>query len=243
MAIDSGVIRVTAGAAGCVQVRGILRPQRSWLGWGDVDHRIHELEASPPIEQCGDAIRVEYLGSSWLTGSVALLLEIAVPADAIVHAHADSGDIYVDGVNGPVVCSTDSGGIEVSNIGAAVRAEADSGNIRIFHVAGPVYAEADSGEIQALEVGGSIEASTDSGSIVLSQTVAASVRAEADSGDIRVRLVAGAGYNLRAQTDSGEIRVPEMSSVESRGNDVAGQIRGGGPPVDLEVDSGDIEVE
>jgi len=242
VAIDSGLVRVTTGTDEVVQIRAILRGHHSWLGWGDVERRIRELEVNPPIEQDGNAIDVECRGDSWLAGGIALLLDIAVPKEAVVHAETDSGDIRVDGVCGPVNCRTDSGAIEISDVDSAVRARSDSGCIEILRAAGPVYAEADSGAIEALEVGGLIEAKADSGSIRLSQTVAAPIHAEADSGSIRVQLAAGAGYRLRARADSGAIRVPEMS-LEHHGNEVTGQFQGGGPAVDLEVDSGDIYVE
>ena len=159
-----------------------------------------------------------------------------------VRAKADSGGIRVEDVQGPVDCSTDSGYVEVIGVSAAVRAEADSGRIEIRQVAGPVQVEVDSGEIQALEIGGEIEARADSGDIRLSQPCPPASRAQADSGKILVKLAAGAGYTLRARADSGNIHVPELTRSNSSRNEVDGDIRGGGPTVDLEVDSGDIDL-
>jgi hypothetical protein len=225
VAVDSGLMRVRAGDAGSVQIRGILRARRSFFDWGGVENRIRQLEANPPIEQNGSTIRVGDVADRWLLRGVALLLEIAVPQDTRIRALADSGDIRVEGAGGPVNCET------------------DSGDIQIREVTGRVHASADSGDIEALDIAGDIEVSTDSGDIRVSQTVAAPVRAESDSGAISVKLAPGAGYNVAARTDNGLITVPEMELRKPRtGQEVDGRIRGGGPVVDLETDSGDIDV-
>ncbi len=239
--VNSGTIRVTTGEPGVVRIRGIARAQKWFFGLGNPEAKIEEWEHNPPIEQDGNRIRVESGGL--FSGSTTLLLDIVAPQDCAVRAKADSGGIRVEGVHGPVECSTDSGYIEVMNVGGEVRAKADSGRIEIRQATGPVEAEVDSGDIDALEIGGRIEARSDSGHIRLSQTVAAPVRAEADSGGISVKLSPGAGYTLRARTDSGNIQTPEMTRNKGSRNEVEGEIRGGGPAVDLQVDSGDIDVE
>jgi DUF4097 and DUF4098 domain-containing protein YvlB len=239
--VSSGTVRVAAGEPGTVRVRGIVRAREGLFGLGDPESRVRELEENPPIEQNGNEIRVEYDGG--FLSRATLLLDITVPRDCSVRAKADSGGIRVEGVQGPLECSTDSGYLEAFDIGGEVRAEADSGRIEVRRVAGSVELKVDSGEIQALEIGGAIEAEADSGSIRLSQTAAGRVRAKADSGSILLTLAPGAGYTLRARADSGNIHVPELSRRKSSRNEVEGDIRGGGPSVDLEVDSGDIDVE
>jgi DUF4097 and DUF4098 domain-containing protein YvlB len=241
---DAGTVRVSTGQAGTVRVRGIVRAQSSVFGLVDPEPDIQEIEENPPIEQNGNKIRVsDHVSKGLFSGHPTILLDITVPHDTSVRAKADSGGIRIEGVQGPVECSTDSGFLEVVGVGSGVKAEADSGRIEIRQVTGPVRAEVDSGDIQALEIGGEIEAKSDSGEIQLSQTVAARVRAQADSGRIRLRLAPGAGYTLRARSDSGHIQVPEMSRDRSSEKEVYGDIHGGGPSVDVEVDSGDIDVE
>jgi DUF4097 and DUF4098 domain-containing protein YvlB len=164
---------------------------------------------------------------------ITLFLEIAVPADTRIRAQGDSVDIRVEGA-GPVDCETDSGDVEVSAIEGNVNASSDSGDIRIRRVKGRVHAEADSGDVEALEIAGDIEVETDSGEILISQTLAAPIRAEADSGSISVKLAPDSGYTIRMETDHGRITAPGM--------EVNGCLRGGGPVVDLETDSGDIDI-
>ena len=244
VALDCGSIRIKTGVDRAVQVSGVLRARQSLMGWGDAGARIRDLEANPPVEQIGDTIRVGFISNSWFTERVILLLDIVIPAQSAVRAEADSGDITIDGVRGPVDCRTDSGDIELSDIDGPVRAEADSGRIRITRVTGSVYARTDSGNIEALEVAGPIEARADSGSIRLSQTAPAAVRAQADSGQICVRLAAGCGYNVRARAGSGTVHAPQiLRCCDNAVSEVIGQIGPGGPSVDLVVDSGTIEIE
>lgn len=240
---DSGTVRVSPGETGAVRIRGIVRAGKSLFGLGDPESRLQEIEENPPIEQRGNEIRVGHVSGGWLTGGLKLLLDITVPQDTSVRAKGDSGGIRIEGVQGTVICVTDSGYIEVVGVGADVRAEADSGRIEIRQVTGEVHAEVDSGDILALEITGPIEAKADSGEIRLSQTIPARVRAKADSGRIKLKLAPGAGYTLRARSDSGHIQVPEMSRTTSSDHELYGDVRGGGPSVDLEVDSGDIDVE
>jgi len=243
VSVDSGFVRVTAGDANSVRVRGILRARRSLFDWGNAEERIRRIEANPPVEQSGDTIRVGDVADRWLLRGIALFLEIAAPPHTAVRALGDSGDIRVEGIQGPVDCETDSGEIEVSGIGSDVSVTTDSGAIRIRRVKGRVRATTDHGEIDALETDGPIEASTDHGEVRLSQAVAAPIRAETDHGSISVKLAPDAGYNVSVRTDHGTITVPEMEWRERPTNqEVNGRIRGGGPVVDLETDHGDIDV-
>ncbi|HZU24630.1 MAG TPA: DUF4097 family beta strand repeat-containing protein [Bryobacteraceae bacterium] len=243
---DSGGIEVNRGGSGTVQIHGYLKAAHGWFmgGDGNAEDHIRELERNPPIEQSGNTIRVGYVQRKSLLRGVSMRLVITAPEDTQVRARADSGGIHVTGVRGPVDCKADSGGIEASDIGNEVKAATDSGGIHIRNIHGPVFARADSGGIDALEVAGSVDASTDSGGIRVSQTVNAAVRAHADSGGIHVRLAKTGGYDVRAHSDSGRITVSEMTVHGTISKQrVEGQMRGGGPPVDIQVDSGNIEIE
>ena len=240
----SGVIRVGVGEAGSVLVRGTLRPRRSLFGWGSLEDRIRRLQAEPPVEQDGNTIRIGDLTDKRLLRGLTLVLEIVVPRETEVRALADAADIRVEGIRGPVDCEADSGQIEIANIESRVRVATDSGGIHIRQVKGSVHARTDSADIEALEIGGEIEASTDSSGIQLSQTVAAPIRARSDSGSIGLSLADGAGYNLRVRTDGGRITTPEMTWQEkSSPCEAVGQIRGGGPIVNLESNFGRIDVQ
>src|ERR1035441_691964 len=50
---DAGGIRVTPGPPGTVRIHGILKAGDNWFTLGNVESRIRDLEAHPPIEQNG----------------------------------------------------------------------------------------------------------------------------------------------------------------------------------------------
>ena len=241
---DSGGITVVKGTSGTVRVHAILKSQRNWFGSGDVEGRIRELERNPPVEKSGNQVRIGYVRDRDLLKGVSMRLEIETPADTQLKARADSGGIRVDGIRGPVDVHTDSGGIEVHNIASEVHAAADSGGIHIGNINGAVTAHVDSGGIEASDVSGSIDAKADSGSIRLSQTKAAPIHVRSDSGGVNVKLAPSAGYDAQLEASSGHIHVPEITANGSfSAHRVDGKIRGGGPLVDIHVDSGGITVE
>jgi hypothetical protein len=242
---DSGGITITPGSAGSVQVHAILKGNHGHM-WDsrDVEQRIRALEQNPPVVQTGNTIRIGYVSDKNLLKGVSMRLEITTPIETKVRAQADSGGIRVSGVRGPVDCHTDSGGIEATDIGAEVRAAVDSGGIHVRNVRGPVVASADSGGIELTEIAGSVDAKTDSGGIRISQNAPGSIRARADSGGARIKLASNGGYDINASSGSGRITVPEMVVRGSISKHKAeGRVRGGGPLIDVHVDSGNVDIE
>jgi len=242
---DAGGIHVNAVAGNAVKVRAILKGSRWPLrNEAEIERKIRELERNPPIEQTGSRIRVGYVQDKELLRGVSMRLEIETPADARLKATADSGGIRITGIRGPLDVQTDSGGIHVTAAGSEVRAQADSGGIHIQDVQGAVHARADSGGIEALNIAGAIDVQTDSGGINVSQTVAAPITARADSGGARVKLAQAGGYDVTLESGSGRISIPEMTvrGTISR-HRAEGKVRGGGPLVDVKVDSGNVAVE
>ena len=207
-----------------------------------MESRIRELETHPPIEQTGNTIRVAVRSRSLLKG-LSMRLEVEAPRDSRLRARADSGGIDVRGIKGPVECHTDSGGIHASEIDGEVRAMADSGGIHIRRINGPVYARADSGGIEAMEVAGSVDAAVDSGGVRVSQTIPALLKARTDSGGADITLASAGGYEIRAHAGSGGITARDVavSGTISR-HEVNGKLRGGGPLVDVQADSGHIDI-
>jgi hypothetical protein len=241
---DSGGIQIRQGSASSVQVHAILRTQDRRDVSGDIEQRLRAIEANPPVEQAGNVIRVGHIRDKNLLRGISMRLEISVPRATRLRAAADSGGVSVSGVDGPVTCQTDSGGIEVSGIGSDVNATADSGGIRVSDVQGAVIAHVDSGGIQAINVGGALDASTDSGGVRITQSTPAPIRVRADSGGAHIRLAPSGGYDVDAGSSSGRVTTPEIAvQGELSKRHVRGKIRGGGPLVDVRVDSGNVTIE
>jgi hypothetical protein len=240
---DAGGIYVVPGPPGTIRIRGILKAGDNWFRRRqDVESRIRELEAHPPIVQNGNSIRVEVRDRSLLK-DISMRLEVEAPPGSRLRARADSGGIDVRGIKGPVDCHTDSGGIHASEIDSEVRAAADSGGIHIRSVNGPVYARADSGGIEALEISGSVDAQADSGGIRVSQTAPAPIKTRSDSGGADITLARTGGYDIQAHAGSGGITVPDVTvSGRISQHEVNGKLRGGGALVDVRTDSGPIDI-
>jgi hypothetical protein len=223
---SSGGIVITKGAGGTVRVHAILEQNDYLFGLRPSAATIREIENHPPVEQSGNTLRIGYMHDSHLLDGVSMRLEIEVPQDTRVHAHANSGGIHVSDIHGPVECRTNSGGIGLHNIG------------------GDVIASANSGGITALDIAGAIDVQTSSGGVRVLQTKAAPIHARTSSGGATIKLVDGAGYNVRAETGSGGIRTPEMTirSGYSR-HHVEGTVRGGGPEVVVHASSGSVHID
>ena len=222
---DSGGISVIRGGPGVVRIRAILKAQRNPRYLSDAEDRIRRIEEKPPIEQVGNRIRIGYVSDKALLKGISMRLEIEAPAETRLQAGADSGGIRVEGLKGPIECRTDSGGVTVRDI------------------EGSVYARADSGGIQALRVAGDIDVATDSGGINIEQTKSAKITAQADSGGAKLRLANG-GYDVRLSSDSGRVSTPALDpGSDVTRNHANGKLRGGGPIVQVTVDSGSIVVE
>lgn len=237
-----GSIRIRRGPDGCVSIRGVLRAHPSLFSWSHPEEQVRHLAANPPIRQDGNSIQIGDVADRWLLRRVSFLVDVTVPAETRVRAFGDSAGLRVEGINGPVDCETDSGEIQIGQVNSQVSAWSDSGAIYIRQAAGSIDARTDSGKIEALEIGGDINVHTDSGAIRISQTAAAPVYARSDSGRIGVKLAESGGYTLGVRTDCGRIEIPVMARARSSGRELEGTIRGGGPAVYLETDSGDIEV-
>ena len=95
----------------------------------------------------GDVLRVRHLRSA-LRGQVGVSYEVVVPANTRVRAQTGSGDVWTEGVAGPVTAKTGSGGTRVSDVGGEATVEAGSGSVEILAVGGDVDVRTGSGAIR-----------------------------------------------------------------------------------------------
>ncbi len=219
----SGEITVRVGDSAKVEVHGRIHANHGLFG-GDVEQRIHEIEANPPIEQNGNTIRVGHVENRDWKNNISISYELVVPAQTKLHSESGSGDQVVDGISGPADASSGSGSVRLSNIGAETHARTGSGDIELNAIHGPARATAGSGGIHAIGIAGGLTASSGSGSVKLEQTAAGDVEIGTGSGDVEIKGAKGA---VKVQTGSG--------SITAQG-DPAGDWR-------LHTGSGDVRVE
>jgi DUF4097 and DUF4098 domain-containing protein YvlB len=132
-----------------------------------------------------------------------LTLEIMVPKDLQATARTGSGDIDVEGIDGPASFSTGSGDIQASDLAGGATFNTGSGDVQLNHVVGKLEVSTSSGDVE-LDDGQVTEATvnTTSGDIDL-EGVAETIKLESVSGDIRVREAREA--QITASTTSGDV--------------------------------------
>jgi DUF4097 and DUF4098 domain-containing protein YvlB len=145
-----------------------------------------------------------------------------------VQLESGSGDIQVDGVQAELHANSDSGSITVADLhDMSLNLDSGSGNIDVRNAAAAAF------DLQA-----------SSGSIHFEGSLAGSGvhRARTSSGDLTVTLPQDAGFQLEAQTDSGTIDLPGGWNLPGQNEARAGQIGSGGPSLQLDTSSGDIDL-
>jgi hypothetical protein len=216
----SGTITVRRGDSSKVEIHGKIRAS-SWKLGGDIEARIHEIEANPPIEQTGNTIRVGHFNDRDRDHNISISYELIVPAESKLRAESGSGDQTVDGISGPVDASSGSGNLHLANITGEARMRAGSGEIDLNLIGGSVHASAGSGSIHAIGIAGGLNASSGSGNINLEQTAAGDVEISTGSGNIELKGAKGA---VKATTGSGSIQAQGQPAGEWRLRSGAGNV-------------------
>lgn len=199
VATGSGDVHVAIGTAGQVQVHGVIHAR----GWSDADaqEELNRIESNPPVSQDNNLIRVGATRSN--TGSTSIDYTISVPANTELHCRTGSGDVDVNGIQGPASFTSGSGDIVASGIGNDIQAAAGSGNVKIFGVQGQTQVTTGSGDIAVHDTKGAARLHSGSGDVIL-ENPSDRVVAETGSGDITVN---GASADLRVRTGSGTLSI------------------------------------
>jgi DUF4097 and DUF4098 domain-containing protein YvlB len=165
-----------------------------------------------------------------------------------VRAETGSGDVQVDSVKGATHASTGSGSIRASGLGSSFVASTGSGSIKLEQTGpGDGKVETGSGSIELQNVRGALRVRTGSGNITAQGEPTGEWSLHTGSGRILVRLPPGAAFELNAHTSSGHISTSADHAVTVQGTigrgELRGKVRGGGPLLELETGSGNIQIE
>lgn len=157
--------------------------------------------------------------------------DLTVPASVSVTAHADSGDVTVDGVASADLKAS-SGTLRADNIEGSLSAHIDSGDIKLETVGGAVDLSTDSGSINGTGLNGTVaNAKADSGGIRLDFTaIPTSVKAHASSGSLHL-MVPDHSYLITGSSSSGSRKIHVTQDPHSTNL------------LDLTTDSGDVTVD
>ena len=165
-----------------------------------------------------------------------------------VRAETGSGDVQVDSVKGATHASTGTGSIRASGIGSSFVASTGSGSIKLEQTGpGDGKVETGSGSVELQNVRGALRVRTGSGDITAQGQPSGEWSLHTGSGRILVRLPSGAAFDLNAHTSSGHISTSADHPVTVQGTIGRGELRGkvrcGGPLLELETGSGNVQIE
>jgi hypothetical protein len=240
----SGIIRIKTGPDRTVRVIGHIKAfDMLWSGVEPAE-QVRRLEANPPVEQHGDAIRIGGLADPGLEG-VAISYDLTVPVETRIRARSGSGDQVIGPVRGPVDARSGSGSVRIDHVSDLVRVKTGSGRIEALGSDAGFEARAGSGSIYAEAIAGPLRVRTGSGRVEVEQVEAGPIDVETGSGSVKVRTPANATFDLNARTGSGSIesrRPLAVSGAVSR-HHLRGRLGEGGPPIQISTGSGNIRID
>ena len=244
----SGYIHLRPGSDNQVHVAAHLHSGNSgWFGGGngDVESRIQQIVANPPVNQNGNEITIGERHAGDLYRNISIDYEVTVPRNSTLTASTGSGDIETQDVGASVKADSGSGSVRVRGAHGAAFLQTGSGDVELNQAgAGEVRAQTGSGSIRLHDINGALRAQTGSGDIEASGQITADSKLDTGSGSVRLDLGPQAHLNLNASTGSGSIRTQQNISMQGDLNHhhVTGAINGGGPTVRINTGSGDIEI-
>jgi len=148
-----------------------------------------------------------------------------------------TGTAYVKTSFGQVRAERVSGGLRVENANAAVRVSAIKGGAEVRTSFGPVTLEDVAGTVDVRNQNGAVE-------LALAATKPCSVTVVTSFAPIRVSVPDGLGLSLTSSTSFGSIRsdLPVTATGTFGKESLTGTVAGGGCPVSLTNQNGDIEL-
>ena len=261
----SGAIKVRSGSGDEVIVTGKIQVNRRFFGVkrGDADEIIQAIKDNPPIDVSDGQLRVGRISDRSVRKKVSISYDIVVPAGTEVVAETGSGSVTVTDISAQIAVHTGSGNVTLENIAGSVKARTGSGSITAEGIGGAfngstgsggifleqtapgdVVVSTGSGSSELKGVVGSVKASAGSGRITVDGRQEGDWRVNTGSGGVRINLPDDAAFELDAESSSGGIDIDHPLTVQGRisKKHIKGQVRGGGPLLQIDTGSGGIRI-
>ncbi len=252
--LDVGSVQIEAHDEDTVRVEA----SASGRGGGRVDFDLRR-----------DAEGVELVGRAAVEGLLSLLWEprvrvhVRIPSRFSVDVRTHGGDVNIEEVGGSVEAHTHGGHVEVDHVDGDVELRTSGGQVRAEEIQGHLVIRTSGGHIEVSEAAGGTDARTSGGHIEL-WDVSGPVRARTSGGHIAARLgerpegtleTSGGNIELEideeaalsvdARTSGGRVEVEppiEVRSARRSGQELVGDINGGGPTLRLRTSGGSIRI-
>ncbi|SNS76031.1 Putative adhesin [Granulicella rosea] len=244
----SGNIHITPGNDNQIHISAQVKANHGgWMSGGasDIEQRIKQIVANPPIHQSGNSVILDQNHDEALFRNISVDYEIQAPRSTVLHAATGSGDVQVQETGPNDSVSTGSGNIRIVQLHGGATLQSGSGDIQVEAASGgDMKAQTGSGNIRLNGVTGGVNAQTGSGDIQIEGHATSDWRLRTGSGSIRLGLGSDAKFILDADTGSGRIHLSQPITMQGNiaRNHVHGSVNGGGVIVKAATGSGDVEI-
>lgn len=248
VATGSGYIHLKPGSDSQIHIIGHVRPANHNSNSSDIDARIKQIAANPPITQSGSEITVGDRNNSNrdLYRDISVDYDITLPRASAIVASSGSGDLDIQGVGTNLKAQSGSGSVHARGIQGPANLQTGSGNIELDETGtGDVRAQTGSGSIKLTGVSGGLQAQTGSGEIEATGKPTTDWKLGTGSGSIHLNVGKSTAFTLNASSGSGGIHVDQPINLQG-GLDrhhITAAINGGGPTIQARTGSGSIRIE
>ncbi len=248
VANGSGYIHLKPGSDSQIHIVGHVRAARSIMGSSsDVDARIQQIAANPPIAQSGNEVTVgDRHNNNDLYRDISIDYDITLPRTSAIAATSGSGDLDIQGVGSSLKAQTGSGTVQARGIQGPANLQTGSGNIDLDETGpGDVRAQTGSGTIKLTGISGGLQAQTGSGEIEAAGKPTSDWKLGTGSGSIHLTVGKSTAFNLNASSGSGGIHVSQPINLQGDLNQhhITAAVNGGGPTIQARTGSGSIRIE
>ena len=152
------------------------------------------------------------------------------------------GSIEAANSDGTINLNTSGGSIRLTGLNGLIKAETSGGSINGEGIDGELVTSTSGGSIRIRNMAGSIDAETSAGSVEVAMTrVDKFVKLETTAGSVRVQMPMNKGMNL--DLSGNRVNAPLSNFSGSAEKDrIVGKMNGGGIPVRLTANSGNVYI-
>ena len=248
VANGSGYIHLKPGSDSQIHVIGHVRANKNpSSNSSDIDARIQQIAANPPIAQSGSEVTVGgHNNNNDLYRDISIDYDITLPRSSAIVASSGSGDLDIQGVGTSLKAQTGSGTVHARGIQGPANLQTGSGSIDLDETGpGDVRAQTGSGSIKLNGISGGLQAQTGSGEIEATGKPTSDWKLGTGSGSIHLTVGKTTAFNLNASSGSGGIHVSQPINLQGDLNQhhITAAVNGGGPTIQARTGSGSIHID